>query len=75
MSLSKLVEQAGASQADSAVYIRPLFAHFDVSEVHTDVSDHGMGAILALKQRGDEVISYVSHLLSAGERNSFITEF
>lgn len=72
-------EQAAAfATLISRLTSSPVLAHFDVSaptEVRTDASGHGIGAILSQRQAGcDRVIAYASRLLSASERNYSITE-
>lgn len=66
------------SQLTTLLTTPPILAHFDPSaptEVRTDASGHGIGAMLMQHQRGhDRVIAYVSRLLSTAERNYSITE-
>lgn len=55
-----------------------ILGHFDPSaatQVRTNASDRGLGAVLALLKNGDElVIAYASRLLSPSERNFSIYE-
>lgn len=72
-------EQAAAfSTLVSRLTTAPILAHYDPSaptEVRTDASGFGIGAILAQRHAGhDRVIAYASRLLSRSERQYTITE-
>ncbi|UYV77928.1 hypothetical protein LAZ67_15002896 [Cordylochernes scorpioides] len=73
------IEERHAFEALKSVLIsEPVLGHFDHSsptEIHTDASNYGIGAVLAQIQKGKErAIAYASRTLNKAERNYSTTE-
>ncbi|UYV79479.1 hypothetical protein LAZ67_17002785, partial [Cordylochernes scorpioides] len=73
------IEERHAFEAlKSALISEPVLGHFDHSsptEIHTDASNYGIGAVLAQIQKGKErAIAYASRTLNKAERNYSTTE-
>ncbi|UYV77347.1 hypothetical protein LAZ67_15000588, partial [Cordylochernes scorpioides] len=73
------IEERHAFEAlKSALISEPVLGHFDHSsptEIHTDASNYGIGAVLVQIQKGKErAIAYASRTLNKAERNYSTTE-
>ncbi|UYV68419.1 hypothetical protein LAZ67_5004277, partial [Cordylochernes scorpioides] len=73
------IEERHAFEAlKSALISEPVLGHFDHSsptEIHTDASNYGIGAVLVQIQKGKErAIAYASRTLDKAERNYSTTE-
>ncbi|UYV67845.1 hypothetical protein LAZ67_5002210, partial [Cordylochernes scorpioides] len=73
------IEERHAFEAlKSALISEPVLGHFDhlsPTEIHTDASNYGIGAVLAQIQKGKErAIAYASRTLNKAERNYSTTE-
>ncbi|UYV68177.1 K02A2.6-like, partial [Cordylochernes scorpioides] len=71
-------EQNAFEALKSALISEPALGHFDYSsptEIHTDASNYGIGAVLVQIQKGKErAIAYASRTLNKAEKNYSTTE-
>ncbi|UYV74973.1 hypothetical protein LAZ67_12001943 [Cordylochernes scorpioides] len=71
-------EQNAFEALKSALISEPALGHFDYSsptEIHTDASNYGIGAVLVQIQKGKErAIAYASRTLNKAEKNYLTTE-
>ncbi|UYV82719.1 hypothetical protein LAZ67_22000665, partial [Cordylochernes scorpioides] len=71
-------EQNAFEALKSALISEPALGHFDYSsptEIHTDASNYGIGAVLVQIQKGNErAIAYASRTLNKAEKNYSTTE-
>ncbi|UYV70456.1 K02A2.6-like [Cordylochernes scorpioides] len=71
-------EQNAFEALKSSLISEPTLGHFDYSsptEIHTDASNYGIGAVLVQIQKGKErAIAYASRTLNKAEKNYSTTE-